>query len=82
MKKILLILMMMLAMPVYATTMCAINDTTAVILDPSIVATNYGYDTNLGTWWAQFSFGRVNGIASIHKQILHTWGSRIKFNRY
>jgi hypothetical protein len=64
MKKILLILMMMLAMPVYATTMCAVNDSVAVVLDPTIGGNNYSYDATLGTWWASFSYGTIRGISA------------------
>lgn len=64
MKKIFLIISLLATIPTYASTMCAKNDTVAVILDPSIIATASGYDATLGTWWAQFPFGRVSGIVA------------------
>lgn len=72
MRKIALIILAITTIPTYATTMCAKNDTVAVILDPSIIATDSGSDATLGTWWAQFPFGRVSGIvAYINRSCTH-----------
>ncbi len=65
MKRFFIISALTIIMPTYATTMCAQNDTVAVILDPSIIATSYGSDATTGTWWAQFPFGRVSGTAAM-----------------
>ena len=42
MKKLILIMATLLTLPSYATTMCAANDTVAVVLDPTVRITNYG----------------------------------------
>ena len=66
MKKLLIVIVgLTMSAPIYAgTTMCAANDTVAVVLDPSIIATNSGSDATAGAWWAQFPFGRVSGTAA------------------
>lgn len=51
----------MITMPSYATTMCAANDTVAIILDPSIERTEFGRDSLTLTWWAVFPYGRIQG---------------------
>ena len=48
----------------YATTMCAANDTVAVVLDPSITITNYSKDDVMKTWWAWSPQGTVYGISA------------------
>ena len=56
----------MITIPTYAgTTMCAANDTVAVVLDPSITHTDYGSDSTTRTWWAQFPFGRISGTYAL-----------------
>ena len=47
-----------------ATTMCVTDDMEQVILDPSIDGTDKGQSTTEQTWWADFDYGRVNGIAT------------------
>ena len=73
MKKIALIILTMITLPTYATTMCAANDTVAVVLDPSISGINYGYNSNDGSWVQVYSYGRVSGISaclsSTHGQV-------------
>ena len=64
MKKILCVLCMLITLPVYATTMCALEDTVAVILDPSITGTGYTKDDNTMTWTATFPYGTVYGVAA------------------
>ena len=44
MKRIIMMLIMMITIPTYATTMCAANDTVAVVLDPSLSGTNHTSD--------------------------------------
>lgn len=51
-----------------ATTMCAINDSVPIILDPSINQNEYGYDKTTGTWWVQFPYGRISGISACLKK--------------
>lgn len=65
MKKILIsFLMCMLVLPVYATKMCAANDTVVVVLDPSVAGTGYTYDNVLGTWTTTFPYGKVSGTSA------------------
>ena len=65
MKKIAFIILTMITMPSYATTMCAANDTVTVVLDPSIDSTgsvnqNY-FDSATMICWAPYSYGRLEG---------------------
>ena len=71
MKKYFLILGLLVSVPSYATKMCAVNDSVAVVLDPTINGTEYSYDNIDGTWWTQFPYGRIFGISSC---IDTTWG--------
>ena len=47
-----------------ATTMCATDDTLAIVLDPVINGTAHSYNPNLFEWSATFSYGTVWGIAT------------------
>ena len=64
MKKIIALIMILMTMQSHATTMCAANDTVAVVLDPSISITNYNYDAASGTWSAWSTQGTVYGISA------------------
>ena len=64
MKKILIIIGLMVSLPVYATSMCAENDTIAVVLDPTINGTTSTYDNTAGWWRTTFSYGQINGISA------------------
>ena len=67
MKKTILIILSLLPIPTYATTMCAKNDSVAVVLDPSISSSNsndYSFDDKTGIWWAQFPYGLISGISA------------------
>ena len=45
--------------------MCAINDSVAVILDPTINGTaGDTLDSTLGTWYTTFPYGTIYGISS------------------
>ena len=57
--------MLITTIPTYATTMCAINDTVAVVLDPSIGLTNRSSNNTTGTWWVWGPYGTVYGIGAI-----------------
>ena len=58
-------MMLIITIPTYATTMCALDDTVVVVLDPSIGSSASGtYDNALFTWNISFSYGRVYGIAA------------------
>ena len=46
-----------------ANTMCVTDDMEQVILDPSIQGTRYGRIEEEKTWWVDFDYGRVSGIA-------------------
>lgn len=47
-----------------ATTMCATDDTLAIVLDPVINGTAHSYNADLFEWSATFSYGTVWGIAT------------------
>ena len=64
MKKIALILMLITTIPTYATTMCTINDSVGVVLDPSITIKGSSRNDTMGTWWAWSSYGTVYGISA------------------
>lgn len=54
----------LLSVPSYATTMCAENDTVAIVLDPSIDTTSAVGDKESMTWSAQFPYGRISGVSA------------------
>lgn len=65
MKRVMILLaMLIITVPVHATTMCAANDTVAVVLDPSLGITNYSRNDTMGTWWAWNAQGTVYGISA------------------
>ena len=64
-KIIMIIAGLIITIPTYATTMCAANETVAIILDPSIAKIDMGADATSQTWWAQLPFGRVSGTAAL-----------------
>ncbi len=47
-----------------ATTMCAADDTLAIVLDPQVAGTNNSYNAELFEWNATFPYGTVFGIAT------------------
>ena len=47
-----------------ATTMCATDDTLAIVLDPVINGTASSHNTDLFEWSVTFSYGTVWGIAT------------------
>ncbi|MDE5615221.1 MAG: hypothetical protein K2I81_00085 [Alphaproteobacteria bacterium] len=47
-----------------ATTMCATDDTLAIVLDPVIGGTSHSSNSDLFEWSATFSYGTVWGIAT------------------
>ena len=65
MKRLVVVLMMMITIPSFATTMCAINDSVAVVLDPTIGGSAGGtYDATAGLWSATFPYGVIYGISA------------------
>ena len=65
MKKIISILMMMITIPSFATTMCAVNDSVAVVLDPSVGGTAGGaFNSATSTWSATFPYGMIYGVSA------------------
>ena len=54
----------LLSLPAVATTMCALEDTTAVILDPSINGTSNKNNVNTSTWNTTFPYGTIYGVAA------------------
>lgn len=59
-----MMLIMMITIPTYATTMCAANDTVAVVLDPSLSITNYTQDNTAYTFSFWNAQGTYYGIAA------------------
>ena len=66
MKKIAFIILTMITMPSYATTMCAANDTVAVILDPSIPSKKYTTDSQTRAHIGEYSYGILKGQYACH----------------
>ena len=64
MKKIALIILTMITIPSYATTMCAINDTVAVVLDPSVAGSASAVDNSTGVWTFFSPYGTMQGLAA------------------
>ena len=65
MKKIILsVLIAMFCASAGATTMCATDDTLAIVLDPIIGGTNHSSNADLFEWSATFPYGTVWGIAT------------------
>lgn len=63
MKKIgIIISLASIMIPAYATTMCANNNTVAVVLDPTIGGIGHSYGT--GTWSVIFTYGTIYGISA------------------
>lgn len=50
--------------PAHATTMCAADDTIAIVLDPAVNGTAYAYNADLFEWSATFSYGTLWGIST------------------
>ena len=55
---------MTITIPTYATTMCAANDSVAVVLDPSINYTTISVDKEVMTWSATFPYGIISGVSA------------------
>ena len=55
---------MTITIPTYATTMCAANDSVAVVLDPSINFTTRSVDKEAMTWSATFPYGKISGVSA------------------
>ena len=79
MRNLILIVAFFLTLPGYATTMCAANDSVAIVLDPSINVTSASGDKESMTWTAQFPYGRISGISAcinvsgtVTKNLTHT----------
>ena len=66
MKKAHILILLALTAPTVspAATMCSKNDTTTIVLDPSIGGTGYSYSQAQSTWWTWFSYGTVRGISA------------------
>lgn len=64
MRKIALILLLTITIPTHATTMCAANDTVAVVLDPSISMSVVYADNTNGKWAMQSSVGTFYGVST------------------
>ena len=57
-----IMLVIMSIYPSFATTMCAVNDSVAVVLDPAIgVSGGCRNDATVGTWDCTFPYGIVAG---------------------
>ncbi len=64
MKRIIMMLIMMITIPTYATTMCAANDTVAVVLDPSLSMSGQSKNNSNFTWSTWNAQGTYYGIAA------------------
>ena len=65
MKKFLIIIAgLIITAPSYATTMCTINDSVGVVLDPSITIKGSNRNDTMGTWWAWSDSWTVYGISA------------------
>jgi len=65
MKKIIIGAIMLITGTVaHATTMCATDDTIAIVLDPAINGTNHTSNNEIFEWSSVFSYGTVWGIAT------------------
>ncbi len=65
MKRIIIFTMMiMLAVPAVAVSVCAKDSVVTVVLDPSIAGASYTYNNSTGTWKTVFSYGNVSGIST------------------
>ena len=64
MKKIVTIILTIITIPTYATTMCVKNDNVAVILDPSIKKINQDTDKTMSIWYTYFPYGIISGISA------------------
>ena len=65
MKHMMVILgLMLFAIPAVAVSVCAKDSVVTVVLDPSISANSYTYNSSTGTWKAVFSYGNVSGIST------------------
>ena len=63
MKHLFFTICLIISIPTYATTMCAANDTVAIILDPSIQIASVG-TLEMERWWAHSSYGTLYGIGA------------------
>ena len=52
-----------MVVPVHASTMCAANNTVAIVLDPTVAGTNYTYSAANQTWTTNFPYGDISGVA-------------------
>ena len=50
--------------PIFATPVCAKDSIVTVVLDPSIGATGYVYNSEAWAWKANFSYGTITGIST------------------
>ena len=64
MRKIALIILTITTIPTYATTMCTVNDSVGVVLDPSITIKGYSSNNTMGTWWAWSDSWTVYGVGA------------------
>ena len=66
MKRIIVMIMVavMATFGANAAQMCADENTTTIVLDPSIQGIGYTYDTPSFTWQTNFSYGTINGVAA------------------
>jgi len=65
MKKIIIgVIMLITGTVAHATTMCATDDTMAIVLDPAINGTSNTYNSEIFEWSTVFSYGTLWGIAT------------------
>ena len=64
MKKIALIILTMITISAYATTICTTKDTVTIVIDPTIDGNQHGSDSLIRTWYVQLPYGRIQGIST------------------
>ena len=62
--KIIFVTLLIIAIyPAYsAVDMCVADNSTAIVLDPSIGGSNYSSNSTTATWWTVFNYGTIVGV--------------------
>ena len=64
MKKIVTIILTIITIPTYATTMCVKNDSVAIVLPTNMDGTSSSYNNKDWSWSTVFPYGTIYGWAS------------------
>ena len=70
--KIIFVTLLIIAIyPAYsAVDMCVADNSTAIVLDPSIGGSNINSNSTTATWWTVFNYGTIVGVYACLKQNL------------